>query len=180
MEDPLFQSSIGEVNLFLRQTFWANFNALLACRAALALSKRGLNILQCFIFLGLGGCGLSFFTELIATSLGEDVHKYFDPYSFFDDEELRKCVELLAGGICFSGQERPQGTTKKLLLHLLKKFMSGEGLRGLFSPLLYKLPELHWISLVSVLPGRTWLYTRSSLNGSDTLCVCMYDVHESH
>ena len=39
-------------------------------------------------------------------------------------------MELLAGGCCFSGQERPQGSKKKLQLHLCKTFLSGEGLRA--------------------------------------------------
>ena len=74
---------------------------LKACRAALALAKRGLSVTQGFIFLARGGCGLSLFTSLLATSLGEELHKYFDPCLFYDDEELRKIVELLYGGIVF-------------------------------------------------------------------------------
>ena len=88
-----------EVNIALRQTFWGNIAGLKACRAALALAKRGLNVTQGFIFLARGGCGLSLFTTLLATSLGEELHKYFDPFLFYDDEELRKTVELLMGGI---------------------------------------------------------------------------------
>ena len=47
---------------------------------------------------------MSLFTDLIAGTLGEALHKYFDPFIFYDDEELRKCVDLLVGGIVFSGQ----------------------------------------------------------------------------
>jgi hypothetical protein len=130
LEDPYLKAAQTDVLLFLRQTFWANYEGLKCCQAALALSKRYLNIVQAFIFHALGGCGLSLFTEIIANSLGEDNHKYFDPAVFFEDEEMRKMVELLANGICFSGQERPQGSKKKMLLHLWKKFLSGEGLRG--------------------------------------------------
>ena len=120
LADPYLLAATEDVNGFLASTFWGNHAGLQACRAALALAKRGQNILQCFIMLGAGGCGLSLFTELIASSLGEDLHKYFDPFVFYDDEELRKCVELLSGGIVFSGQERPQESKKKLLLHLWK------------------------------------------------------------
>lgn len=130
LEDPVLKAATDDVHVFLSSTFWANWEALQASRAALALAKRGLNGLQCFIFLGAGGCGLSLFTDLLATSLGEELHKYFDPFVFFDDEDSRKCVELLAGGCVLSGQERPQGSKRKLLLHLWRKFLSGEGLRG--------------------------------------------------
>ena len=130
LSDPYLQTAQEEVNLFLRQTFWCNHAGLVACRAALAIAKRGLNVVQCFIFYGAGGCGLSLFTELLATSLGEDLHKYYDPFLFYEEDELRKTVELLTGGIVFSGQERPQGTKRSLLVHLWKKFLSGEGLRG--------------------------------------------------
>ena len=124
LTDPNLLAAQSEVNLFLRQTFWCNRDGLLACRAALAIAKRGLNVAQCFIFYGAGGCGLSLFTELLATSLGDDLHKYYDPFLFYEEEELRKTVELLAGGIVFSGQERPQGTKRQLLVHLWKKFLS--------------------------------------------------------
>ena len=74
---------------------------------------------------------MSLFTTLLATSLGDELHKYYDPCLFYDDEELRKTVELLVSGIVFTGQERPQGgSRKKMQMHLWKKFNSGEGLRG--------------------------------------------------
>ena len=103
-EDPCLLAIQKELNTALRQTFWGNIAGLKASRAALALAKRGVNVTQGFIFLARGGCGLSLFTSLLATSLGEELHKYFDPCLFYDDEELRKTVELLMGGIVFSGQ----------------------------------------------------------------------------
>ena len=123
---------------------------LKACRAALALAKRGINVTQGFIFLALGGCGLTLFTTLLATSLGEELHKYFDPYLFYDDEELRKTVDLLVGGLVFSGQERPQGgSKKKMQIHLWKKFNSGEGLRARlpYSILTRMIRLLGWVRL---------------------------------
>ena len=45
-----------------------------------------------------GGCGLSILTDLIDTALGE-FHAFFDPYIFYDDDEMRKVVESLAGRI---------------------------------------------------------------------------------
>lgn len=85
LEDPVLKRATDDVNLFLRTTFWACFEGLQACRAALGLAKRGQNILQCFIFVGAGGCGLSLFTELLANSLGDELHKFFDPFVFFED-----------------------------------------------------------------------------------------------
>ena len=84
-----------------------NIAGLKACRAALTLSKRGVSVTQGFIFLARGGCGLSLFTSLLTTSLGDELHKYFDPYLFYDDEELRKTVELLMDGI----DERSEGSS---------------------------------------------------------------------
>ncbi|CAK0856925.1 unnamed protein product, partial [Prorocentrum cordatum] len=130
LDDPVLMAATDDANKFLSSTFWCNFEALNAIRSAPAMAKGGLHVLQCYIFLGAGGCGLSLFTDPIATSMGDELHKYFNPFVFYDDEELRKCVELLAGGCVYSGQERPQGSKKKLLLHLWRKFLSGEGLRG--------------------------------------------------
>ena len=86
LEDPALLAIQQEVNVALRQTFWGNQPGLKVCRAALALAKRGLNVTQGFIFLARGGCGLSLLTMLLATSLGDELHKYFAPYLFYDDE----------------------------------------------------------------------------------------------
>ena len=47
--------------------------------------------------------------RLLATSLGEELHKYFDPCLFYDDEELRKSVELPPSPSCprSNGAVRP-------------------------------------------------------------------------
>ena len=124
-EDPVLLAALQEVEDYVRTTFWCNINGWRACHAALALAKRGLNVLPAFIMLGAGGVGLSLLTDLIAGSLGESLHKFFDPFVFYDDEELRKTIDLLVGGIVFSGQERPQGTNKKMRLHLWKMLHRG-------------------------------------------------------
>ena len=89
-----------------------------------------LNVVQAFIFHSKGGCGLSIFTDLLQTSLGEELHKCFDPAVLMDEEELRKVVETMADGIVFTAQERPQGGKRRILLHLWKKLLSADGLRG--------------------------------------------------
>ena len=89
LADPVFQECQQIVECYLRQTFWSNFKGLQACFAALALAKRGLNVLQAFIFFGAGGVGLSLFTDLIATSLGDELHKFFDPSVFWGFREKR-------------------------------------------------------------------------------------------
>ena len=76
-----------------------------------------------------GGCGLSLITDLISTALG-DFHAFFDPYIYYDDEELRKIVDTLVGACVFSAQEKVQGSRKMMLVHLWKKMMTGEGLRS--------------------------------------------------
>ena len=57
LEDPVLRGATDDVFTFLGSTFWSAYDGLQACRAALALAKRGRNILQCFIFYGAGGCG---------------------------------------------------------------------------------------------------------------------------
>ena len=61
---------------------------------------------------------------------GPKNHRYFDPNVFYDDQELRKVITLLAGGLIFSGQERPTGTKNALREDLLKKFATAEGITG--------------------------------------------------
>ena len=68
-----------------------------------------------------GGRGLSLSTDLINASIGDELRKVFDPAVFYDDEELGKCVDLPASGIALSGQGRPQGTKRRLMLHLWKQ-----------------------------------------------------------
>ena len=130
IQDPVLLAAVGEVEDYIRTTFWCNINGWRACQAALALAKRGLNVLPAFIMLGAGGVGLSLLTDLVAGAMGESLHEFFDPFVFYDDEELRKTVDLLVGGVVFSGRERSQGTNKKMRLHLWKKFCTGEGIRG--------------------------------------------------
>eukprot|EP00973_Karenia_brevis_P036526 5035764-Karenia_brevis.AAC.1 len=57
-------------------------------------------------------------------------HRYYDPNIFYQDEELRKVVELLMGGFIFSGQEKPTGTKQSLREDSLKKFVTREGVTG--------------------------------------------------
>ena len=113
--DPVLAAIQEEIITALQQTFWCNKLGLEVCIYALLLAKRGLNIPQCFIMFAFGGCGLSILTDLIDTALGE-FHAFFDPYIFYDDDEMRKVVESLAGRICLSAQERPQGNSRKQLL----------------------------------------------------------------
>ena len=43
---------------------------------------------------------------------------------------MRKVLELLVGGIIFTGQERPVGTRQDIREDLWKKFTSGDKLSG--------------------------------------------------
>jgi hypothetical protein len=119
--DPCLNAAIDRVWGIYGRTFWANSQALVFCQACLELAKRGQNVDQITIFLGPGGVGLSLYTAHLAAMLGQSLHKYFDPNVFYDDTELRKTIELLFGGICFSGQERPTGNKTSLREDLLKK-----------------------------------------------------------
>ncbi len=103
--DPQLDAAIDRFNKFLSQTFCSISSALIACYAALALAKRGRNIVQMFFFWGPGGIGLSQFTKAIHEHLGDDNHKYLDGNVLFDDNELRKLIELVAAACCWTIQE---------------------------------------------------------------------------
>jgi hypothetical protein len=94
------------------------------------MSKRGRNVDQFTIFLGPGGVGLSLYTAHLNAIFGSKNHRYFDPNIFYVDDEMRKVVESLAGGIIFTGQERPSGTRNQIREDLLKKFCTAEGISG--------------------------------------------------
>lgn len=80
------------------------------CQAAQALAERRQNVDTMFMLWGSGGEGLSLISSHIAANYGTELHRYYDPNIFYIDEELRKVLELLLGGIIFTGQERPVGT----------------------------------------------------------------------
>ena len=113
-----------------KKTFWANTNAFRYCQACFEIAKRGMNVNEIAIFLGPGGVGLSLYSSHIAAMYGAANHKYFDPNVFYQDDELRKVIETLAGGMLFTGQERPTGTKNCMREDLLKKFATAEGIAG--------------------------------------------------
>ena len=65
---------------------------------------------------------------------GTKNHKFFDPNVFYQDDELRKTIETLVGGIIYTGQERPTGGRCSMREDLLKKFATGEGISGRSGP----------------------------------------------
>ena len=130
MGDPQLEAAIERYNLFLSQTFWALAEGLLACNAALALAKRGRNIVQMFFLWGPGGIGLSQYTKAIAEQLGGDLHKYLDGNILFDDNELRKLIELVAAACAWTIQERPTGTKGSFRLDIWKRICSADGIAG--------------------------------------------------
>ena len=127
--DPVLDAAISRCEQIYQRTFWSNANAFEFCQANMEMARRGHNVDQITIMLGPGGVGLSLFTAHIAAMFGS-LHRFFDPNIFYQDDELRKVVELLAGGIIFSGQERPTGTKSSLREDLLKKFCTAEGISG--------------------------------------------------
>ena len=76
---------------------------------------------------------------------------------FFLDEELRKVVSSLQGGIICTAQERLIGTRQSPCLGLLQRFLTGEPLAG---RLPYDIYITACISRVHVVaaenPGRTY------------------------
>ena len=96
----------------MKKTFWAIGPALIVHRCMETLAKRGKNLDMLTFLMGPRGVGLSLITAHMVAMYGVRNHKYFDPNIFFDDDELRKQVELLIGAFIFTGQEKPEGNTK--------------------------------------------------------------------
>ena len=113
-----------------QQTFWANHVAYEFQQACLALAKRGMNVNCITLMWGPGGVGLSRFTSWLASMLGDNNHCMFDPSIFFDDNELRKRIEMMSGRIVYTGQERPTNTKQKMRVDVVKKVATAEGLAG--------------------------------------------------
>ena len=124
--DPVFENALARVESFLEKTFWAIPAAFEFGKACQALAKRGHNIDALTLYWGPGGVGLSLYTAHLAAMYGERSHKFFDPNIFYHDEELRKQVEQLWGGIIFTGQEKPTGTRSRIREDLIKKFATAE------------------------------------------------------
>ncbi len=56
-----------------------------------------------------------------------NLHTFFDPNIFYQDEELRKIVEQFVGCIILTGQEAPQ-SSRRMREDIYKKVMSADGL----------------------------------------------------
>ena len=67
----------------------------------------------------------SFFLDAVYGEL----HGYFDPNVWFDETELRKTIEQLAGCIILTGQEAPE-SNRKFKQDSYKKMMSGDKIAG--------------------------------------------------
>ena len=128
--DPVLKATIERVQTAYEQTYWAIPMAFEFGQACQALAKRNLNIDCIALLWGPGGVGLSLMTAQLDAMYGSTNHKYFDPNVFYVDDELRKVIELLVGGIIFTGQERPTGQRGKIREDLLKKFTTAEGISG--------------------------------------------------
>jgi hypothetical protein len=128
--DPCLEAAVQRLQRIYESTFWSLYGAYDFCCASIELAKRGLNVDQMAIFLGPGGVGLSLYTAHIHAMYGPRNHRFFDPNIFYQDDELRKQIELFVGAFIFSGQERPTGMKARMREDLLKKFLTSEGIAG--------------------------------------------------
>ena len=128
--DPVLDAAMERVQRVYEQTFWSIPESFVFGQAAQALAKRGQNIDQITVYWGPGGVGLSLYTSHLHAMYGDKNHKFFDPNIFFQDEEMRKVVELLVGGCIFTGQERPSGQRSSMRQDLLKKFATADTIAG--------------------------------------------------
>ena len=128
--DHVLQAAVDRVTLACQQTFWAIPKAFLFGRACQALAKRGCNINAITLYLGAGGVGLSRYSAHLDAMYGPENHVFFDPNVFYDDSELRKVIQLLAGRFIYTGQEKPTNTRNGMRQDLVKKCATGEGIAG--------------------------------------------------
>lgn len=131
--DHVMAANIQRCQRIYQRTLWANAAAFRYVQACIEIAKRGLNVDQLAICIGPGGVGLSLYTAKLAAMYGPTKPRYFDPHVFYQDEELRTTVDILAGGFIFSCQERPTGCKTYLRDDLLKKMLTGDGHSGALS-----------------------------------------------
>ena len=124
--DPVLEAAVDTITLAYERTFWSNHAGFEYCTARESLARRGFNVDTITGLIGPGGVGMSLVTGHIGAQYGP-LHKTFDMSVFYTEDELRKQVELLLGGIIFTAQEKPE-TDKRLMHDLLKKLATGEGL----------------------------------------------------
>ncbi|CAE7796366.1 unnamed protein product [Symbiodinium sp. CCMP2592] len=128
LPDPVLKQAEERLLKFYAQTFWLN-NEVFACnQAAIALAKRGENIVRCFIGESPGGVGQSLYSAHLDAVYSPN-HKFIDPNIWYDESEMRKQVEQSAGCFILTAQEAPE-TNKKMREDLFKKTMSADGIAG--------------------------------------------------
>ena len=124
------KAAIQRVQRAWEQTFWSIPEAYEFGQACLAVASRGMNVNCITLYWGPGGVGLSRYTSWLANMLGDNNHCMYDPNIFFDDSEMRKRVEQMAGRFVYTGQERPMNTKQKMRVDLVKKFGTAEEVQG--------------------------------------------------
>ncbi len=126
LTDAVLDSHVRDLQQFHAHTFWANAPVFRCFQAAQALARRYENIDRCFLGLSPGGVGQSLYSTHLAAMYG-NLHTFFDPNIFYQDEELRNIVEQFVGCIILTGQEAPQ-SSRKMREDIYKKVMSADGL----------------------------------------------------
>ena len=73
---------------------------------------------------------MSLYTDHLASMYGPRNHTFYDPNVFYQDDGLRKQVDQFAGGMIFTGQEKPSGGRGRVREDLLTKFATADGIAG--------------------------------------------------
>ena len=126
--DPLVGAALTRLELFLSRTFYNNERALECTMCALTLCFLGYNVDRAFWSIGGGGVGQSLFTSLINNAFYPK-HGFFDCAALYQDDEMRKYVDLLSPFCVWTAQEGTEGGSEKikhLRQDLYKKFCSGD------------------------------------------------------
>ena len=110
---------------FFAQTFWNNNAAWVVQMCMICLALAGRNIDRAWWTIGPGGVGQSLKSCLIANLFGHS-HHYMDMNVFYDDSEIRKQGENMAGSSVFTGQEAITTAKQKMREDLYKKLLSAD------------------------------------------------------
>ena len=124
--DHLADTALARLELFLIRTFYRNERALECTMSALTLCFLGYNVDRAFWSIGGGGVGQSLFTSLVNNAFYPK-HGFFDCTALYQDDEMRKYVDLLSPFAIWAAQEGTEGGSEKIKhsrQDLYKKFCS--------------------------------------------------------
>ena len=124
----MLKNAKGAVKNFLGRTFWNNDGALRCNLAGIAISLMCRNVDRSFWSIGSGGVCQTLFTALMNNAVYPR-HGFSDCAILYQDEEMRRQVDLLLPYVKWAAQEGTEGgsaNTKNTRRCMYKKFCYGD------------------------------------------------------